>query len=111
MPPASPRALEQTIDLGNYQLNIIPAPGHTDDSIFIHEPEQGWLFTGDTLYDGELYTNFPNTHLTHWNKSLEQIKTLDPKITFPGHNGTIHRKKLRKILDHAILSIDRSAKK
>lgn len=32
---------------GPYTLRAIPAPGHTPHHVCLHEPREGWLFTGD----------------------------------------------------------------
>lgn len=87
--PISPIGFQQLgerINLGNYQLDVLPFPGHTDDSIVLHEPNQQWLFTGDALYHGELYVDFPNTDMREWKKGLERLATFDLSFVFPGHN-------------------------
>src|SRR5258706_725304 len=50
----------RTFDLGNRVLDIIPIPGHTDDSIALYDRRTAILLTGDTVYPGRLYVNdFP----------------------------------------------------
>ena len=44
-----------TVDLGNRTLTVIPAPGHQDEAIAIHDSRTQWLLTGDSLYPGRLY--------------------------------------------------------
>jgi glyoxylase-like metal-dependent hydrolase (beta-lactamase superfamily II) len=44
-----------TFSIGNRKLELIPAPGHTQDSVAIYDYEQRLLFTGDTLYPGMLF--------------------------------------------------------
>jgi glyoxylase-like metal-dependent hydrolase (beta-lactamase superfamily II) len=48
------------LDLGGRPMDIIPIPGHTDDSIALYDRRTGILLTGDTVYPGRLYVNdFP----------------------------------------------------
>lgn len=50
----------RTIDLGGRVMDIVPIPGHTDDSIALYDRNTGVLLTGDTVYPGRLYvTDFP----------------------------------------------------
>jgi glyoxylase-like metal-dependent hydrolase (beta-lactamase superfamily II) len=39
----------QTIDLGDSELRVIHAPGHSSESICLHDSASGVLFTGDAL--------------------------------------------------------------
>lgn len=43
------------IELGNRKLVVIPTPGHHKDAIAIYDPKTQFLFTGDTLYPGQIY--------------------------------------------------------
>lgn len=36
-------------------LTVLHTPGHSDDSVCFYEPDRGWLFAGDLLYDGPIY--------------------------------------------------------
>lgn len=96
--PSSSQVMSVVIDLGNYQLQVLQAGGHTNDSILLYEASQGWLFTGDLLYDGALYTDFPNTSVATWHQAIAFIKTLNPKIIFPGHNEVLQGDALRKTI-------------
>jgi len=46
-----------TLDLGGRVMDIVPIPGHTDDSIALYDRRTGILLTGDTVYPGRLYVN------------------------------------------------------
>lgn len=43
-----------SIDLGGRRLVVMPAPGHQEESVAVHDSHTGWLLTGDTLYPGRL---------------------------------------------------------
>lgn len=49
-----------TFDLGDRTLEILSIPGHTSDHIAVWDPATRVLFTGDTVYPGNLYAlDFP----------------------------------------------------
>ena len=48
----------QIFSLGNRELEVIHAPGHSADSIVLYDRKNEILFTGDTFYMGALYTHF-----------------------------------------------------
>lgn len=48
----------QAFALGGRTLQVLHTPGHSSDSIMLWEPEEGLLFTGDTLYPAALYAHF-----------------------------------------------------
>jgi hydroxyacylglutathione hydrolase len=58
-----------TLDLGNRTLTVIPAPGHQDEAIAIHDSRTQWLLTGDSLYPGRLYVK-------HWDEYRASIRRL-----------------------------------
>ncbi|MDQ1470685.1 MAG: hypothetical protein QOJ99_2165 [Bryobacterales bacterium] len=47
----------RTFDLGGRVMDIIPIPGHSDDSIALYDRRTAILLTGDTVYPGRLYVN------------------------------------------------------
>ena len=47
----------RTFDIGNRVMDVIPIPGHTDDSIALYDRRTAVLLTGDTVYPGRLYVN------------------------------------------------------
>ena len=42
-------------DLGGRPMDIVPIPGHTDDSLALYDHRTGILLTGDSVYPGRLY--------------------------------------------------------
>lgn len=46
-----------SLDLGGRPMNLIPIPGHTDDSFALYDRRTAVLLTGDTVYPGRLYVN------------------------------------------------------
>ncbi|WP_058534868.1 hydroxyacylglutathione hydrolase [Legionella saoudiensis] len=65
----------QTIQVGKYSFRILFNPGHTSSHISYYEPQQGWLFCGDTLFSAGCGRVFDGTieQLYH---SMELFKSL-----------------------------------
>lgn len=77
----------EIIDLGGRKLEIIHTPGHSPGSICIFDMERGYLFTGDTLYKGTLYMNYPSTDPVKFAKSINMLHSIpNIKRILPGHN-------------------------
>lgn len=80
-----------SIRVGNYMFRIIMTPGHTDDSLIIYEPKHRLLITGDTLYDGQIYKDLPNSNRSAFTQSLAKLATLRFRLVLPGHNALLPR--------------------
>lgn len=74
------------IYLGGRRLEVIHTPGHSPGHVCLWEAEQGWLFTGDTVYKGCIYADFPSTDPEALLDSLERLARLPVKRIFPGHH-------------------------
>jgi hydroxyacylglutathione hydrolase len=59
----------KTFDLGGRPMDIVPIPGHTDDSIALYDRRTGILLTGDTVYPGRLYV----TDFADFKKSIHRL--------------------------------------
>jgi len=69
------------IDLGGRRLEILQVPGHTDDSIALLDRDAGFLWTGDTFYEGPIWLWFPETDLAAYQKSIARLADLVPTLT------------------------------
>ena len=50
---SGPRPLAR-LELGDRELQVLPAPGHHEDHVVFYDPRTGVLFTGDLLLPGRL---------------------------------------------------------
>lgn len=48
-------ATHRTLDLGERQVDVIPAPGHHSSATAFYDRRTGLLLTGDSLYPGRIY--------------------------------------------------------
>jgi len=79
------------IDLGGIKLYIMRAPGHTPDAIALLDKQNGFLWTGDTFYEGPIYLFNEETDLHAYEKSIAKLAGLVPvlKKVFPSHNNPV----------------------
>lgn len=76
------------LDIGGRQLEVLQVPGHTDDSIALLDRSAGLLWSGDSFYEGPIWLFFPETDLVAYQKSVERLADLAPRLNavFPAHN-------------------------
>lgn len=59
----------RAFDLGNRIIELVPIPGHTDDSLALYDRRTGILLTGDTVYPGRLYVE----NFEEFKKSIHRL--------------------------------------
>lgn len=79
------------IDLGGRTLEAIAVPGHTPDAIALLDREAGFLWTGDSFYEGPIWLFAPETDLEAYRASVARLAELAPGLTtlFTGHNTPV----------------------
>ncbi len=76
------------LDLGGRRLEVLHVPGHTDDAIALLDRDAGFLWSGDSFYEGPIWLFAPETDLASYRESVARMAALAPdlKIVFPAHN-------------------------
>ena len=84
---APARLLEDgdVIDLGGRRIEAVHTPGHSPGHLCFYERERGYLFTGDLVYEGELYAFYPSTDPEAYLASVEKISALPVGRVLPAH--------------------------
>ena len=79
------------IDLGGRTLEVVAVPGHTPDAIALLDREAGFLWTGDSFYEGPIWLFAPETELEAYRTSVARLAELAPELTtlFTGHNAPV----------------------
>ncbi|NGX58648.1 MAG: Hydroxyacylglutathione hydrolase, partial [Chlamydiae bacterium] len=79
----------EKITFGPLTFEVFSVPGHTTSHVVYYEPNQGWLFSGDTLFGagcGRLFEGTPKQMF----ESLNKICQLpDETQVFCGHEYTV----------------------
>ena len=78
------------VDLGERTLTIYHTPGHSPGHISIFDEANGYLFTGDLLYDETpVYAFFPSTDPVDLVNSLEKISGIAAVSKVFGAHNTV----------------------
>jgi glyoxylase-like metal-dependent hydrolase (beta-lactamase superfamily II) len=97
LPPAADRLLAdgENLSLDGLELQVIHSPGHTPGSILLYG--DGLLFTGDTLFRGDVgRTDLPGGDEDEMRSSLEKFRSFPPRtVILPGHGP-------RSVLEHEL---------
>jgi glyoxylase-like metal-dependent hydrolase (beta-lactamase superfamily II) len=109
-PPASclPIGEGDTIDLGDRTLTVLHLPGHSPGSIALFEPDQGWLFSGDVVYDlaedEELIDGIAGASVPDYVASLSRLADLPVCAVYPGHGDSFGRRRLLEVVGDYVTS-------
>lgn len=80
----------EVIDIGNRKLVIYHTPGHSPGHICIFDNTNGYLFTGDLLYDETpIYAFYPSTNPVDLVNSLEKISGITHVSKVYGSHNTL----------------------
>ena len=72
------------ISANRYRFQVVCTPGHSPDHICLHEPDQGWLFTGDLFVGGRERALRADYDVWKIIASLKRIAALPASLLFPG---------------------------
>lgn len=75
----------ETLSTGDRNIQIIHTPGHSPGHCVFFEPEQGYLFSGDLVYYGQIDAFYPSTDPVLLAESVRKLKDLRISHIFPGH--------------------------
>lgn len=87
-PPKPTRTLEEgdLIDLGGRSLRVLHTPGHSGDSICLHDDKSGILFGGDTINTGPIYAQFHDSDVETFAKSTARLAQLKDEVSMVAVN-------------------------
>lgn len=73
-----------TIHHGDVPIHLIHVPGHTRNTIAVHVPSEGVLFTGDNVCPQGL-PSFQDSTLNRWFDALDELEALEFELLVGGH--------------------------
>ncbi len=77
----------EIIDIGGREIEVLHTPGHSPGHLCFWDAGRNYLFTGDLIYKGTLFANYPSTDPEAYSESLETVCTLPAKKLFPAHHS------------------------
>jgi cyclase len=90
---------------GEYHLELIHAPGHTDGDLFIYIEALKTIIAGDLITTGKI-PYMGDAYIADWIKALNYIGDLDAEIYIPGH-GNPGGKTLLIAMKHYLIDLRR----
>ena len=87
------------VDLGNRHFQVLHLPGHSPGSIALYEHNTKILFSGDVIYDGELFDTVYHSDKVLYRESLSRLKTLDVDTVHAGHEASFDKPKMQQLID------------
>ncbi|MDH4141778.1 MAG: MBL fold metallo-hydrolase, partial [Chloroflexota bacterium] len=87
--PAVELAEGGEIRFGSIRLTVLHTPGHTEGSVCLLAPDEGLLFSGDTLFAGGWgRVDLPGGDPAGMASSLARLSELEDRVgVYPGHGG------------------------
>jgi glyoxylase-like metal-dependent hydrolase (beta-lactamase superfamily II) len=86
--PSKPRPVGEVVETPQHRFKVIHTPGHSPDHVCLHEPDEGWLFTGDAYVGGKDRALRADYNIWKIVSSLKTLRDLKPRILFTG-SGTV----------------------
>lgn len=86
------------IDLGGRTITVLYTPGHSPGHLCFYEEKSRFLFTGDLVYKGTLFANYPFTNPIAYLESIKKLSDIPASHIFPAHHSLdIERNLVQKI--------------
>lgn len=85
-------APSESLVIDGLDVEVIPTPGHSADSVSFYVRADGALLTGDTVLGrGTTVVAYPDGHLGDYLDSLQVLRdaAADARILLPGHGPTV----------------------
>ncbi len=97
----------ERVDLGGRQLRVLQVPGHTPDATALWDSTAGYLWTGDSFYEGPIWLFVDETDWPAYAHSVDRMAALVPSLVkvFPSHNVASSDPKLLLQLQRAVREV------
>jgi glyoxylase-like metal-dependent hydrolase (beta-lactamase superfamily II) len=96
--PSQGEAVGEVVRTERFCFQVIPTPGHSPDHICLFEPEQGWLFTGDSYIGGRDLALRAGYDIHGIIASLSRMAELPLQTIFAG-SGSVRSAGVQPLLD------------
>lgn len=95
------------IDLGNRQLEVVAAPGHSPDGIVLLDRENRLMWTGDVFYVGPLFAFLEEADMDTYTQTAAKLADFADEVDYllPTHNTTMEPSSWLVKMDAAFKSL------
>ncbi len=87
-----------TIDLGDWQAEVLHLPGHSEGQVGLFDHATGTLFGADAIYDGPLIYQGPGMSVEDYARTLRRIAALPVQTVHGGHDPSFGKARLDEIV-------------
>jgi glyoxylase-like metal-dependent hydrolase (beta-lactamase superfamily II) len=88
------------VDLGDRSFQIFHMPGHSPGSIALLDAKNKTLFSGDLIYDGDLYDSVYHSDKEQYRESLQRLREFDVDVIHGGHDQSFGKQQMLGIIDN-----------
>jgi glyoxylase-like metal-dependent hydrolase (beta-lactamase superfamily II) len=89
--PSTAQPVREVVETDTCRFDVIHTPGHADDHIVLHEPNRGWVFSGDLYLGTRLKVLRSDEDVFALMDSLRRLIALEPRVLFCQHRGRLER--------------------
>lgn len=89
-----------TVDLGDWQAEVLHLPGHSPGQVGLWHGNSGTLFGADAIYDGPLIYDGPGMDVAAYAATLRRIRALPVQRVLGGHDPVFGQDRCHQIVDH-----------
>ena len=83
------RAMGATVRIGGHDYDVVPTPGHAADHVCLHQPQLGWVFTGDLFISRRVRYLRAVEDAPRILESLRAVRALEPRLLICSHAGLV----------------------
>ena len=89
----------EILDLGDRQLEVIHAPGHSPGLICLWDERNRAFFSTDAVYDGEIFDFLPCSDIPTYLETMKRLRALPVETAFPCHNQILDGNRFHAVID------------
>ncbi|HET9533904.1 MAG TPA: MBL fold metallo-hydrolase [Mesorhizobium sp.] len=86
-----------TVDTGSRVFKVLHLPGHSPGSLGLLDEKDGVFFSGDAIYDDELYDQLPDSDRAAYHATMARIVDLPVRVVYGGHGESFDGARMRHI--------------
>jgi len=83
------RAMGASVRIGGKRFEVIATPGHAADHVCLHQPDSGWVFTGDLFISRRVRYLRAVEDAQRILESLRVVRALEPRLLICSHAGPV----------------------
>ncbi len=87
------------VDLGDRVFQVLHMPGHSPGSIGLYDKAARTLFSGDIIYNGDLFDTVYHSDPEVYRESLARLRTFDVEIIHGGHFTSFGQARMLEIIE------------